>query len=102
MAWLTRQWIGGGVKLRRLSPIWPKIQEMPKETHSYSNGEVTVIWRPKVCIHSAKCALGLPQVFQPREKPWIKIDQATTEQIKAQVDQCPSGALSWVPVHPGD
>lgn len=69
---------------------------MPQKTHSYTNGEITVVWQPDKCIHSAKCALGLPQVFQPKSRPWIKIDQATTEQICAQVDKCPSGALSWV------
>jgi uncharacterized Fe-S cluster protein YjdI len=74
---------------------------MSQETHTYSNDEITVIWKPKQCIHSAICARGLPAVFQPRERPWIKIDQATTEEIKAQVDQCPSGALTWVPNDPG-
>ena len=42
----------------------------------YSNGEVTVIWEPEKCIHSAICAKGLPEVFQPRDRPWIKIDAA--------------------------
>lgn len=73
---------------------------MPKETHTYSNDEITIVWQPKLCTHSAVCALGLPKVFQPRDRPWIKIDQATTEQIKAQVEKCPSGALSWIPNNP--
>jgi hypothetical protein len=29
------------------------------------------------------------------EKPWIKPEGADTERIIAQVDRCPSGALSW-------
>ncbi|RZM20971.1 MAG: hypothetical protein EOO88_34640 [Pedobacter sp.] len=61
----------------------------------YSNGEVTVVWKPSACIHSKLCWHGLPTVFNPRERPWVKADAATTQQIKDQVDKCPSGALSY-------
>ncbi|QYK52387.1 MAG: (4Fe-4S)-binding protein [Fimbriimonadaceae bacterium] len=70
---------------------------MSKETHTYTNDEITVLWQPKLCIHSGICARGLSQVFKPRERPWIQLEQATTEEIKAQVDKCPSGAISWFP-----
>ncbi|MTI29678.1 (4Fe-4S)-binding protein [Xanthovirga aplysinae] len=66
--------------------------EVKKE---YTNGEVTVVWQPKKCIHSAFCAKGLPEVFQPKEKPWIKIEAASTEQLVNQIEACPSGALSY-------
>ncbi|MGV0925061.1 (4Fe-4S)-binding protein [Empedobacter tilapiae] len=29
-----------------------------------------------------------------KEKPWIKAENASSEEIKKQVSQCPSGALS--------
>jgi uncharacterized Fe-S cluster protein YjdI len=61
----------------------------------YTNGEITVIWKPEICIHSKFCWKNLPQVFAPRERPWIKPEGATSEQIAAQVDKCPSGALSY-------
>jgi uncharacterized Fe-S cluster protein YjdI len=61
----------------------------------YSNGEVTVVWEAEKCIHSAICAKGLPKVFQPRERPWIKIDAAVTDALVNQVKACPSGALSY-------
>ena len=67
-------------------------------TKKYSNGEVTIVWQPSVCIHSAICWKGensLPEVFDPRVKPWIKPEGASTEKIIAQVKQCPSGALSF-------
>lgn len=64
-------------------------------TLEYSNGEVTVVWQPGKCMHSTKCWKGLPTVFQPREKPWIKIHGADTKSIVAQVKLCPSGALSF-------
>ena len=63
-------------------------------TKKYTNGEITVHWRPSLCTHSGVCARGLPQVFQPKDKPWIKIDAATSEAIANQVQKCPSGALS--------
>ena len=65
------------------------------KTKEYSNGEVTVTWEPEKCIHSAICVTGLAVVFQPKEKPWIKIDAASTDAIVKQVKACPSGALGY-------
>jgi uncharacterized Fe-S cluster protein YjdI len=61
----------------------------------YSNGEVTITWEPEKCIHSGICVKGLPNVFQPMEKPWIKIDAAATDSLVKQVQKCPSGALGY-------
>jgi uncharacterized Fe-S cluster protein YjdI len=60
----------------------------------YSNGEVTVIWQPSLCIHSKRCVEGLPAVFNQQARPWINAQGASTDQIVAQVAECPSGALS--------
>jgi len=60
----------------------------------YSNGEITVVWKPGLCIHSANCFRGLPQVFDPRKRPWITIEGAPSQAIVDQVSRCPSGALS--------
>jgi uncharacterized Fe-S cluster protein YjdI len=68
---------------------------MPRQTLNYTNDEITVVWKPKVCIHSALCWKGLVQVFNPRAKPWVKMDGGSTEQIIEQVKKCPSGALSY-------
>lgn len=68
---------------------------MGKERLKYTNGEVTVVWKPKVCIHSTICWKGLIEVFNPKERPWIKMEGGTTEKIIEQVRQCPSGALSY-------
>lgn len=67
---------------------------MSKE-HTYTNGEVTIIWKQDLCIHSRKCWTGLREVFKPGERPWIKPEGADTERIIAQVKQCPSGALAY-------
>ena len=68
---------------------------MAQKTFKYTNGEVTIVWNPDLCIHSGICALGLPEVFKPRERPWINADGTTTEKIIEQVKKCPSGALSF-------
>lgn len=61
----------------------------------YTNGEVTVVWQSGKCIHSGICFRNNPDVFQPKEKPWIKIDGSSTEKIIETVQKCPSGALSF-------
>ncbi|HET6769330.1 MAG TPA: (4Fe-4S)-binding protein [Chitinophagaceae bacterium] len=66
---------------------------MAGTTFKYSNGEVTIVWRPDLCIHSGNCARGLPEVFKPRDRPWITPENSTTEKIIMQVKKCPSGAL---------
>jgi len=68
---------------------------MGQKTHKYSNGEVTIVWKPEICIHSGNCARGLPDVFKPSERPWINAESTTTEKIIGQVRKCPSGALSF-------
>ena len=62
----------------------------------YSNGEITIIWQPALCIHSGVCVKILPQVYKPKEKPWIQMENAGTEQLMEQVKKCPSGALSFI------
>lgn len=64
------------------------------KTHEYPNGEITILWKPDLCIHSGICVKTLPQVYDPKARPWIKPHNATTEELRKQVAQCPSGALS--------
>jgi uncharacterized Fe-S cluster protein YjdI len=68
---------------------------MSKHNKEYTNGEITVAWKPDICIHAGNCARGLSKVFKPKERPWIQLENATTEEIRNQVLQCPSGALSY-------
>lgn len=69
--------------------------EDKKSTKDYSNGEMTIIWEPGLCTHAAECVKALPKVYSPKEKPWIKIDNATSEELQNQIKKCPSGALSY-------
>lgn len=67
----------------------------PDITKTYTNGEITVVWKPNVCIHSKLCWTELGEVFNPRARPWVNIDGASSERIIEQVDRCPSKALSY-------
>jgi len=64
------------------------------ETKEYSNGEITIQWKAELCEHAGVCVRMLPKVYNPKERPWIKIENATTEELIEQVSKCPSGALS--------
>lgn len=64
-------------------------------TKKYSNGELTVVWKPQKCIHSGVCVKTLPMVYDPEAKPWINVENASTEELKEQIIKCPSGALSY-------
>lgn len=64
-------------------------------TKKYTNGEVTIVWKPNECIHSTICFKGLGNVFDPTKRPWIAPEGSTTEKIIDQVKKCPSGALSY-------
>ena len=68
---------------------------MDEITKHYTNGEVTVVWKPNTCIHSKICWTGLLTVFDPRKRPWINMEGSDTQHIIAQVEKCPSGALSY-------
>lgn len=65
---------------------------------TYSNKDITIKWQPGKCIHSTLCwkgENGLSTVFNPRERPWINPEGASTEQIIEKIQHCPSGALSF-------
>jgi uncharacterized Fe-S cluster protein YjdI len=61
----------------------------------YESDEIIVHWDSGKCIHSGNCVRGLSSVFNPREHPWINVLGATADEIAAQVEKCPSGALSY-------
>lgn len=64
------------------------------EIKKYAKEDIKIVWEPKKCTHSGYCARGLGEVSKPRDKPWIQPENASKEEIIAQVNKCPSGALS--------
>lgn len=61
---------------------------------TYPGNDLTVVWKPEICRHAARCATQLPSVFNPAAKPWVNMEGATSQEIINQVAKCPTGALS--------
>lgn len=61
----------------------------------YPNGEISVVWKPELCEHAGICVKMLPKVYNPKERPWIRVENASTEELRHQISKCPLGALSY-------
>jgi uncharacterized Fe-S cluster protein YjdI len=66
---------------------------MTKRTQAYETDDVIVTFDPNVCVHSGVCVRGLPTVFDVRQRRWIQLENASADEVIAQVARCPSGAL---------
>jgi len=70
-------------------------RKRPGVERVYRNDQIAVSWEPKLCIHAGNCFRGLPEVFQPQTRPWVKLEAATADQIAEVVMTCPTGALHF-------
>jgi len=66
-----------------------------KRIQSYETPEIIVTFDPNVCIHSGVCLRGLPLVFDVRRKRWVQPERASANEVAAQIERCPSGALQY-------
>ena len=67
----------------------------PKRLQTYETDEIIVTFDPNICIHSGVCVRGLHAVFDVTRKRWVRPDLAPAEEVAAQIDRCPSGALQY-------
>ena len=69
---------------------------MEKKIVEYKTNELTIVWEPALCAHAGVCVKMLPNVYDPKARPWVKPENATTEELMKQIDACPSKALTYV------
>ncbi|MEV2238177.1 (4Fe-4S)-binding protein [Micromonospora sp. NPDC049891] len=62
---------------------------------TYEGRSITVTFEASRCRHAAECVRGLPEVFDPGQRPWIRPDGAEAERLAEVVRRCPSGALQY-------
>jgi uncharacterized Fe-S cluster protein YjdI len=66
------------------------------ETKRYQKNErFTILWTPSKCTHAGVCVRTLPEVYHPKDKPWILPEKGEIEALKDQIQNCPSGALGY-------
>lgn len=68
---------------------------MEEDIHRYTGEEVDVTYDVNRCIHVKACVEGLPEVFDPDERPWIQPDNADSEGVTDVIMDCPTGALHF-------
>ncbi len=68
---------------------------MDTPARTYETERIAVVWFPERCIHTARCIMGLPDVFDPRRRPWIVLEGRTADEVAEVVQRCPTGALHF-------
>lgn len=69
--------------------------EPKKVTKTYTKDALQIYWKPHLCIHAGVCVQKLPEVYNPKLRPWIKPENANKDDLIEQINACPSGALSY-------
>lgn len=63
---------------------------------TYAGKKITIRDNRSICAHAGYCTDGLPSVFRHGEDPFIDPDGAVVAKIIDIINQCPSGALSYI------
>ena len=66
-----------------------------KTVKHYPGSEIDVYWDSRLCIHAGECIQAEGDVFENGRSPWCDPDQAARQYVRAIVERCPSGALSY-------
>ncbi len=78
-----------------VEPEKKNMEDNSSNTKYYTNGEITIVWKPCLCTHVGYCFTELSEVFDPSERPWVNPNGASTERIIKQVERCPTDALTY-------
>jgi uncharacterized Fe-S cluster protein YjdI len=62
---------------------------------TYRTEHIEVRWEPRLCVHVGECFQGLPDVFDPWSRPWVRPAAADPDDIAEVVMRCPTGALHF-------
>ncbi len=68
---------------------------MSEKKYTYEGTDIEVRYDLNRCIHAAECVHGLPAVFDPKGKPWVKPANASPDEVAEVVVRCPTGALHY-------
>ena len=62
---------------------------------TYRTDRIEVTWEPRLCVHIGECFQGLPDVFDPWSRPWVRPEAADPDDLAEVVMRCPTGALHF-------
>ncbi len=68
---------------------------MSGKVREYEGESIRVTYDFGRCIHVRECVHGLPEVFDPNQKPWVSADRAAADRVAEVVLRCPTGALKY-------
>ena len=68
---------------------------MSEITKFYPIGDFKVVWKLQLCRLAAEYVKALPKAYNQNDKPWIKPENATEQELIDQINRCPSGALTF-------
>ena len=71
--------------------------DIKKDNHrkDYVGRNIIIHDNRSICNHAAECVENLASVFRLKERPWIRPDGGSVQDIIDTVKKCPSGALSY-------
>jgi CDGSH-type Zn-finger protein/uncharacterized Fe-S cluster protein YjdI len=61
----------------------------------YKGKAVIVSFSVDRCTHVAECLRGAPQVFDTKQRPWIRPDADPPDKVAEVIMRCPTGALHF-------
>lgn len=70
-------------------------EERAGKVREYEAAGISVSFDSASCIHVGNCVSGLPEVFDPKARPWVRPDRAAADRIAEVVMRCPTGALHF-------